>query len=249
MNRSLVTIGISAGFAALLLGASPGGARTTAHEGLQAWLRTAGTPQASAGRGVFVARLHGRTLIWSLASGPRGTRAAAAHLSVGRAGRSGSAAVKLCSPCSATVRGRSVLGAAQQAAVRAGRAFVDVHARTGVISGRVVSAAAPTIEILSPKAGETIDLPAQVSYSVTGLDVAERHAHLEVYVPGDDAHAIDVPLDGSGVVMLPDVKDAYLTGQHDLAFQLATADAVPLPNAEAKTVVRTLTIRGRRTGP
>jgi hypothetical protein len=50
-------------------------------------------------------------------------------------------------------------------------------------------------------------------------------------------------------VTLPDVKDAALPGQRDLVFQLATSDGVPLPNAEAKVVVRQLKIRGHRTGP
>jgi hypothetical protein len=107
----------------------------------------------------------------------------------------------------------------------------------------------PTLEIVSPKAGAMVELPAQITYQVSGLNVDAQRPHLKVSAAGTDARAVDLALDTDGTVTLPDVKDAALVGQRDLVFQLATADGVPLPNTEAKVVVRRLTIHGRRTGP
>jgi hypothetical protein len=55
-------------------------------------------------------------------------------------------------------------------------------------------------------------------------------------------------LSTSGTVTLPDIKEAFLVGHHDLTFRLLNADSVPFPNPEATVVVRDLTIEGRRGG-
>ena len=248
MNRSVITGAVATATTALILvGAGAGVARSDVSRTLQAWLSGPGAAQAS--QGVFVGTLRGKALTWSLAYRRSGSRAAAAHLHVSRA--SGPVAATLCSPCKATSRGRVVLGASAAKAVQGGRAYVDVHVRSGAapIRGRIAAEAIPTLEIVSPKAGSTVDLPAQVTYRVTGLDLEARQAHMKVWAANTDARVVDLALDQDGTVTLPDVKDAALTGQRDLVFQLATMDGVPLPNPEAKVVVRRLTIHGRRTGP
>ena len=249
MIRSFITGAVGLTTAAIVLvGASSAAvARSEVNPTLQAWLGGGGAARA-AGQGVFVARLRDRTLSWSLAYRRSGSRPATAHLHLSRAG--GPIAATLCAPCKTTTRGRVVLGTAAAKAVRAGRAYVDVHVRPGAsIRGRVVSESMPTLEIVSPKAGAMVELPAQITYQVSGLNVDAQRPHLKVSAAGTDARAVDLALDTDGTVTLPDVKDAALVGQRDLVFQLATADGVPLPNTEAKVVVRRLTIHGRRTGP
>jgi hypothetical protein len=248
MNRLVITgVVVTATVAIILVGAGAGVARSDGSRTLQAWLSGPGAVQAS--RGVFVGTLRGRTLTWSLAYRRSGSRAASAHLHLSRVG--GPVAATLCSPCKATSRGRIVLGASAAKALHGGRAYIDVHVRSGAapIHGRIVTEAIPTLEILSPKAGATLTLPAQISYRVTGLDLEAREAHLEISAANTDARIVDLVLDDDGTVTLPDVKDAALTGQRSLVFQLATVDRVPLPNPEAKVVVPRLTIHGRRTGP
>ncbi len=247
MKRSVITgVVASAAAVTMLVGAGAGGARCEVNRTLQAWLAGGGAAQA-AGRGVFVATLRGRTLSWALAYRRSGARATA-HLHLSRPG--GPVAATLCSPCKTTARGRVVLGSSAARAVQGGRAYVDVHVRPGTaIRGRIVSETIPTLEIVSPKSGATLNLPAQITYQVTGVDIADRHPQLEVSAADTDARSVDLALDEDGTVTLPDVKDAALPGQRDLVFQLATSDGVPLPNAEAKVVVRQLTIRGHRTGP
>jgi hypothetical protein len=249
MKHSVITGAVvSAAAATMLVGAGAGGARTDVNRTLQAWLAGGGAAQAAAGRGVFVATLRGRTLSWSLAYRRGGARATAAHLHLSRAG--GPVAATLCAPCKTTARGRVVLGSSAANAVQAGRAYVDVHVRPGTaIRGRIVSETMPTLAIVSPKSGATLTLPAQITYQVTGVDIANRRPHLEVSTADTDARSVDLALDEDGTVTLPDVKDAAFTGQRDLVFQLATSDGVPLPNVEAKVVVRRLTIHGHRTGP
>ena len=249
MNRLVITGAVvTTTVATILVGAGAGVARSDGSRTLQAWLSGPGAAQAS--KGVFVGRLRGKTLTWSLAyRRSSGSRAGAAHLHISRLG--GPVAATLCSPCKARSRGRILLGATAAKALQGGRAYIDVHVRSGAapIHGRIVTEAIPTLEILSPKAGATLTLPAQISYRVTGLDLEARQAHLEISAANTDARVVDLVLDDDGTVTLPDVKDAALTGQRSLVFQLATTDRVPLPNPEAKVVVERLTIHGRRTGP
>jgi hypothetical protein len=248
MVRSLITGAVGVATAAVVLfGAGAAVASSDVNRTLQAWPVGAGSAQA-AGHAVFVARLRDRTMSWSLAYRRSGSRAATAHIHLSRAGAP--IAATLCARCKTTAHGRVVLGAAAAKAVRAGRAYVDVHVRPGAsIRGRIITESIPTLSIVSPKPGATMDLPAQITYQVSGLDVDVRRPHLKVSAAGTDARAVDVTLDADGTVTLPDVKDAALVGQRDLVFQLVTVEGVPLPNPEAKVVVRRLTIHGRRNGP
>jgi hypothetical protein len=234
--------------AAALAGAGPAAPQGAATVELRAWLGAQGTVlRQGVGSGVFVATLRARTLKWSLAHRRVGTRVDA-ELRIGSA--SGSRiATKLCAPCGTAAHGQRVLSAATARALAAGRAYVDVRAREGsrAIHGRVVAAEAPAIHIRSPEAGATVSLPAEISYSVEGLSPEAAALHLEVYVAGVEARAVDLVLEAlAGSVVLPDSKDAFLVGHHDVTFQLATAQLVPLPNPEAKVTVRDLTIHGRR---
>lgn len=234
-----------------LAGAGPAATQRAAAVELRAWLGAQGTAiHTDAGSGVFVAKLQARRLNWSLAHRRVGT-SVVAKLRIGTGGSTRIAAT-LCTRCGKASHGQRVLSAATARAVAGGRAYVDIQARGSMrgIHGRILAASAPTIHILSPEAGSTITLPAEISYSVEGLDVESAPLHLEVYVAGADARVVDLPLEStSGSVQLPDTKDAFLVGRHDLTFQLATAQLVPLPNPEARVTVRALTVQGRRTGP
>ena len=246
--RRLAIVGSVAVAVAAQAGAGPAATHGASAVQLRAWLGAQGNvPRA--GTGVFVAKLQARTLKWSLAHRRVGTTVVA-RLRVGT-GSATRIAATLCAPCPSSSRGQRVLSATTARAVATGRAYVDVQARgsTRAIHGRVVAASAPTIRILSPEAGATITLPGEISYNVEGVSVETTDLHLLVYVAGVEAQTVDLKLGAqAGSVALPDAKDAFLVGHHDLTFQLATAQLVPLPNPEAKVIVRDLTIQGRR-GP
>jgi hypothetical protein len=106
------------------------------------------------------------------------------------------------------------------------------------------------LTITSPKAGQTVHLPAEVSYSTGSIEVRQESGmQLEVYVADRDGTHVRIPLsESSGTVTLRDVKSAYLVGHRDLTFRLLDADGVPLPNPEATVVVRDLTIQGTKGG-
>jgi hypothetical protein len=251
MRRLTILGSVAVAAVAVLAGAGPAATQGASSVELRAWLGAQGSVQRpGVGSGVFVANLQARRLTWSLAHRGVGT-SVVAKLRVGT-GAATRIAATLCAPCRTASHGRRVLSAATANALTTGRAYVDVQARGTAreIHGRVVAASAPTLHISSPEAGSTIDLPGEISYSVDGVTIESAPLHLEVYVAGADARAIDLVLDApSGSVQLPDTKDAFLVGHHDVTFQLATAQLVPLPNPEAKVTVRDLTINGRRTGP
>jgi hypothetical protein len=238
--RRLAIVGSVAVAVAAQAGAGPAATHGASAVQLRAWLGAQGNvPRA--GTGVFVAKLQARTLKWSLAHRRVGTTVVA-RLRVGT-GSATRIAATLCAPCPSSSRGQRVLSATTARAVATGRAYVDVQARgsTRAIHGRVGAA--------SPEAGATITLPGEISYNVEGVSVETTDLHLLVYVAGVEAQTVDLKLGAqAGSVALPDAKDAFLVGHHDLTFQLATAQLVPLPNPEAKVIVRDLTIQGRR-GP
>lgn len=249
MRRLAIISGVAVAAVAVQAGAGPAATQGASAVELQAWLGAQGNvPRAGVGSGVFVAKLQRRTLNWSLAHRRVGT-SVVAKVRIGTGGAARIVAT-LCAPCGSAAHGRRVLSEATARALATGPAYVDVQARgsTRAIHGRVVAETVPTIHILSPEAGATIQLPSRISYSVEGLSFEGAPLHLEVYLAGADGNAVDLPLEAqAGTVPLPDAKDAFLVGHHDVTFQLATAQLVPLPNPEAKVTVRDLTIYGRRT--
>ena len=251
MRRLAIVSTVAVATVAALAVAGPAATQRSSTVELRAWLGAQGSvPRAGVGSGVFVAKLQARRLSWSLAHRGVGTTVVA-RLRIGT-GSATRIAATLCAPCRRASYGQRVLSVATAKALATGRAYVDVQARgsTREIHGRVLAASVPTINILSPEAGSTIDLPAEISYRVEGVSIEGPALHLEVYIAGADARAVDLVLGAqSGSVQLPDTKDAFLVGHHDVTFQLATAQLVPLPNPEAKVTVRSLTIHGRRTGP
>lgn len=97
------------------------------------------------------------------------------------------------------------------------------------------------LEILAPKDGQTISLPAAIRYRVTGT-VVPRGARLRVLTL--DLAPFEIPVsEQSGTVVLPDEKSAYLPGRRDLTFQLVAPNGRLLAGPDT---VRDLTIEGRR---
>jgi hypothetical protein len=192
------------------------------------------------GKGLFVATLRGRTLIWSLAYARHGG-AASARIALVDGGTIG-----LCARCAGTSRGRLALSAEAADAVRSGDGTLLVERLGATLRGRVAAGAVPTLEILSPKPGATISLPAEIGYRVDGFAVTAG-VRLAVSAVGTDAPALELLLpDASGTVMLPDVKSAFLAGSRDLTFRLIAPSGLRLPNAEAGVVVRDVRVRGAR---
>ena len=80
------------------------------------------------------------TVTWLLRFSGLTGRAVAAHIHTGRVGRTGPVAVSLCAPCRNGQRGTSNLSAATLAALKVGRAYVNVHTaknRGGEIRGQI----------------------------------------------------------------------------------------------------------------
>jgi hypothetical protein len=192
------------------------------------------------GKGLFVATLRGRSLVWSLAYARHGG-AASARIALGDG-----QTIRLCARCAGTSRGRLALSAAATDAVRSGGGTLLVERTGATLRSRVVAGTVPTLEIVSPKPGATISLPVEVGYRVDGFPVTAG-VRLAVSALGTDGQALELLLpDASGTVMLPDVKAAFLTGSRDLSFRLIAPSGLRLPNAEAGVVVRDVRVRGGR---
>lgn len=84
-------------------------------------------------RGTFTATVTktgtSAVVAWRLRFSGLTGRALAAHIHVGRRGRSGPVALALCGPCRNGARGRATAGARLLNALDAGRAYVNVHTR------------------------------------------------------------------------------------------------------------------------
>ena len=145
MTRFLV-----AAMAALVLGGVAGAATTDTYA-VKATLtaraevpKPNGVPRGAVGS--FTARaveLRGGArarLTWRLTFRRLSGRAAAAHIHAGRAGKAGGVLAALCGPCRSGQRGTAMLTRAQLRAIRAGRAYVNVHTprnQAGEIRGQL----------------------------------------------------------------------------------------------------------------
>lgn len=192
---------------------------------------------------VFLGTLTARTLSWRLVL--RGTTSPSVTLRFGRP-RAGAPALVLCSACRPAARGRLTLSERFAVLLRGGSAFLDVGANGKTLRGEVATGA-PTLEIVSPEAGATIQLPAQVVYRISNFDVGRPPlGRVEAFAAGSDARVALELGERAGTAELPDVKAAFLPGRRDVTFALATADGTLLPNPEARVTVHDLTIEGRR---
>jgi hypothetical protein len=198
--------------------------------------------------GIFVATLRGTSLRWSLAYKSAGKSRLSARVRAG-----GARPAKLCGSCSALARGRAHVTRSLARALTHRRAVVELRSAgaTGpALSGRVIVQQVPVLVITEPKPGASVTLPTDVSYSVSSVEINQPSGfQLEVFVANSDGTHVTLPLaEPSGSVTLPDVKNAYLVGHHDLTFRLLNADGVPFPNPEATVVVPRLTIQGKKGG-
>jgi hypothetical protein len=242
----LVVLLIGAGLAASF---AFGGGSKGATVGLRASL--VGRPQPA--RGIFVATLLGRSLRWSLAYRlPSGNRPLSAWLHP----RNSARPARLCGSCPTLVRGTVRVSPALPRALTHQRALVELRpagASTPALAGTITVQQVPVLEIASPTPGQTITLPAAISYSISGVVVRlGSRPQLEVFIAGpaggEGRHVKLALLSTSGTVTLPDVKEAFLVGHRDLTFRLLNAAGVPFPNPKATVVVRDLLIKGRRGG-
>jgi hypothetical protein len=189
--------------------------------------------------GIFLGTLEQRTLTWRVH----------VHGIAGRVAlqvRSGARAAVLCAKCAADARGSATVSSALVTALRGGAAYLDVRpagSKTAAAKPRI-AAGTPTLTITAPKDGDSITLPAEISYRVSSFQVgAPPLGHIEVTAPGVPAIEIELRA-ASGTATLPAAK--FLSGRRDVTFALATADRVALPNAEARVTVRDLTMAGKR---
>jgi hypothetical protein len=240
LTAVLIGIGVSASVAS---GDSHSG--SAAQVGLRAKLSGRAQQPAS---GMFVATLRGTSLRWSLAYKANNTSKLSARIQSKYA-----RPIRLCLSCASVAHGRLTVSRALARALTHRNARVELRlprASAPSLRGPITVQQVPALVITSPKAGQTVHLPSEVSYSTGSIEVKQESGmQLEVYVANRDGAHVRIPLsESSGTVTLPDVKSAYLVGHRDLTFRLLDADGVPLPNPEATVVVRDLTIEGTKGG-
>jgi hypothetical protein len=205
--------------------------------------------KAPRAHGLFTASLTVRTLTWQLTYHGLSGAALRADLHLGAKGQPGPLALRLCAPCRSGAHGTATLAAAAAQAVTNQAAYVDIHTRKnlrGEIRGQITSAIVPTLQVLSPKDGETVTPPTAVRYAVTGYTLGQGDAHIVAFV-GSLADRISVDLQAGnepGLAYLP--ADKRLSGRRDLTFALVKADGSLLSNPEARATVYDLTIQGGR---
>lgn len=197
--------------------------------------------------GVLLATLEGRRLSWKLHVGGG---ASVARIRLGRALGSGPVAATLCTGCPATTSGSVKLGAAAARSVAAGASHLELRQRAA--PSRAVQAPLvlgfPTLEITSPRDGDSLALPAQVTFRVRAFRVGRSPlGSITAAAAGSAARPVRLELGAQeGTGTLPDDKSAFLPGRRDLIFRLTSADGVPISNPEAAFTVHDLTIVGRR---
>jgi hypothetical protein len=106
--------------------------------------------------------------------------------------------------------------------------------------------AAPSLRIVSPKAGDSVQTPVQIEYIIAGLDPAMvQQYRLRVTIDSPPLNTADLPLsDFHGTVLLAD--DKVTPGRRDLTFTLVRLDGAALANPAATVIIRGVTIAGRR---
>lgn len=100
-----------------------------------------GTKAGASGR--FTATLTGKKLKWQLTFAHLSGPATQAHLHQGVKGKSGPVVVPLCTPCKSPLSGTATVTAAQIAAMKAHKMYVNVHTAknpAGEIRGQITSA-------------------------------------------------------------------------------------------------------------
>jgi hypothetical protein len=107
-------------------------------------------------------------------------------------------------------------------------------------------ATVPSLQILSPTTGESVDAPFTVRYLISGIDaqtLAKLNIRLTIGNPASYTTMLAISgLEGRATV--PD--DKMISGRRDLVFNLARADGAPLAGSPAAVVVSGVTISGRR---
>jgi hypothetical protein len=107
-------------------------------------------------------------------------------------------------------------------------------------------ATAPSLRIVSPKAGDSVQLPVQVEYVITGIAAdAVQQYRLRMTVGSPPISTTDVALTGlQGTAVLPD--DKFTPGRRDLIFTLVRLDGTAAANPAMSVTVSGVTIAGRR---
>jgi hypothetical protein len=249
-SRTVALAAVTAGLlAAGIAGAAVGGghAATAVRATLDARAQVP-RPAAGAARaaGVLVATLNGRALTWRLTLHGLTGPATGVHLHLGRPGKAGPVALKLCA-CPWGGSGRATLTAATATALRSRGVYVDAHTAKnprGEVRGQVALGAVPTLQLLDLRDGGTIRLPLAVRYSATGFRIGPGAGRIVALTNDAQRPTLDLNVETPGVAYLPD--DKMLTGKRNLTFVLSEADGTQLTNREARVTVYDVTIAGRR---
>jgi hypothetical protein len=114
-----------------------------------------------------------------------------------------------------------------------------------VLAGRP-EATSPSLQILSPKAGEDVSAPFTVRFLITGIDSATlARLNLRLTIGNPPFYTTMLPIDGlQGSATVPD--DKMLSGRRDLVFSLARTDGAAVAASPASVMVAGVTISGRR---
>jgi hypothetical protein len=138
-------------FAAGLGLAASGSSSTKFSAKLAARTETPRPKGATRATGLFTATLTGSSLSWRLSFSRLTGKALAAHIHLGKPGVAGPVVVPLCGPCVSGVHKTSKLTSRVKAALRTGRAYVNIHTAKnaageirGQVAGPGVQPAAPT---------------------------------------------------------------------------------------------------------
>ena len=132
MSRRSTTIGacVLAVGACGLIGAAAAGAPGNSYfvsANLNAASEVPRPNAPAAARGSYHAILDGTALTWRVSFRGLSGRVLQAHIHIGRRGVAGPVAVPLCGPCPSGLVGRARLSSSVVAAIRSGRAYVNLH--------------------------------------------------------------------------------------------------------------------------
>jgi hypothetical protein len=116
----------------------------------------------------------------------------------------------------------------------------------GEIRGQLAVGLVPTLEILEPRDGEEVVLPARVRYAVNGFSIGPGVGTIVAWVQGtQDPTQVELELsEVQGLADLP--NNPLLAGNRDLTFALVRADGTVLTKRPASVTLYDLTIIGRR---
>jgi hypothetical protein len=113
-------------------------------------------------------------------------------------------------------------------------------------AGALHSSGAVSLRVTTPQSGQTVALPAPITYAVTGIVIDQStHFSLRVQMGDPVSYTLALPItQPDGTVELP--LNKTLPGHRTLTITLVNGDSIPVGGPQASVTLQDVTITGPR---